>query len=333
MRPGRRAGLRGVLLLALAVSLPAAAVVSSSMPAGEAAAYFGVGALDGAMLLAGDAARPVVAGCPDGEALRRRQALSHALGCWYALDGRGGWVFTRSSTLPSEGCTSRIHPSALAQRPGLEQQVQLSMAAFLGEPAGIAFNPIDASWVASLTQPGHQALVRLLSALERPGVIPPFASAAPPEVHGPALPAAAWPDQTAALVTTWGIAVAVAPETAAEAPAISAGSAAELPDRLRESGVQAAWINGVLCIGTPAIDRLHPGQRAAWVVIPVPHLAHRSGDEQRLATTITEAWPLAWKDQPGWMVAALKGSLFISADAAGIHHALATLAALDRAAE
>jgi len=224
-----------------------------------------------------------------------------------------------------------MHPSALAQRPGLETQVQISMATFLGEPAGIAFNPLDSSWVASLTQPGHQALVRLLSALERPGVIPPLSSAAPPEAHGPALPAAAWPDQTAALVSTWGIAVAVAPETPAQSPAINAGSAAELPARLRESGCQAAWINGVLCIGAPAIDRLHPGQRAAWAVIPVPHLARRPGDEQRLAEGITSAWPPAWKSQPGWAVYALSGALLISADSAGIHHALATLATRDRA--
>jgi hypothetical protein len=324
-RTGRRiAVLGGVLWVVLASPIAAAdAVLARSLTAGEAVAAFAVGALDRDLLAAGEADRPLTAACADRQAVARRQALAHALDCWFVEDGQGGWLFTRNPTLASTGCTSRIHPSALAQRPGLEAQVQAGLATYLAAPAGIAFNPIDSSWVASLTPAGHQALVRLLTALERPGAIPPLLAPAEPARSGPDLPATAWPEQVAALVDRWGISVSLAPEVPAQAPAITAGLAADLPRQLQAHGLAATWIHGVLCIGGPALDRLHPGHRAAWSVIPVPHLVRDPGDGQRLADAIIGAWPSAWATQPGWTVTAIDRTLFISADAAGIHAALA----------
>jgi hypothetical protein len=315
-----------LLLCLLHISASAADL---PIAAGDAAATWRACELDLGLLHAGEAARRLNLALPSGDPQRVRQALAHALDCWHAPVPGGGHLLTRSPVLPAGELRSRVHPSTLADVITLEPQVRTALAPWLGAHAGIAANPLDGSWVATLDGAGHAALVALLTSLERPGAIPPLITPAPPDRAGPALPSAPWREQVLALATTWGVDVSVEADTAEPAPAIPAGAVADLPAAFVSAGVPAAWCAGVLCLGGQPLLRLHPGARVVSVLLPVPHL----GDPALLALAIRSAWPIAWRDQPGWCVLPRDHALLVQADAAGIHAALGVLAGRDTATE
>jgi hypothetical protein len=324
-----------LLLLCCLAILPAAEpVVCPGEPLTTAVARLAAAGLDPAEpdagLLVEAATQPVVLALAGGDPAAARQALAHAAGAWLVQAADGHWICTRARHLPMGRAQVRVAPSALRDRLELEPVVVALMEPWIGSLGGVAYHPVDGSWTATLDAAGHAQLIAVLTACERPVPWAPHRQREPaPAGGGGPLPAGPWSASAAALAASWGVAVSIAPGTPALAPALPACRAADLPDMLAGSGLAAAWIQGVLCVGPQAPgDRRHPGLRRQLAQIPIPHLAADPAAASALAHRLREENPARWS-QPGFAIVPLGTGLLVAGDADAIHAVLDALVRMD----
>ncbi len=349
----RRAGILAGLLLAGALSwMPAeegttAAILGPARTPAEVVSRFASAGLDRE-----DAAADI---CRDRDATRiltvhlvaagpatRRQALAHALDCWWAVPpGRAEKaVLTRADTLPAGQRSAGVHPTGLHGRPGLIPLVRAAMAPWLGGDAATTSDPATGQWSASLDSDGHARLIELLSILQHPEpLVPPLVPDAGSAIGGrrsqESLQATTWGGLAQRLAAAYHLSTALAGTIPPDTPCqvdLPAGPLNEVPALLAPKGIQAAVLRGALCLGrTPPDDREHPAARRRLAVLPIAHLATRRGDDALIASIILRRVdPAGWK-QPGWTIIPLDDPhcLIVAADTATIHHVVAALAAIE----
>lgn len=327
--------LRLAVMLVLAGALAAAEPVACPGEALTAAVARLAGAgLDPAEpdagLLVEAATQPVVLALAGGDPAAARQALAHAAGAWLVQASDGHWTCTRARHLPMGRAQVRVVPSALRDRLELEPVVVALMEPWIGALGGVAYHPVDGSWTATLDATGHAQLIAVLTAFERPAPWAPHRLREPaPAGSGGPLPAGPWTANAAALAAYWGVAVSLAPGTPPQAPALPACPAADLPGLLAGSGLAAAWIQGVLCVGPLApCDRRHPGLRRQLAQIPIPHLAADPAAAATLARRLRDQDPARWS-QPGFAIVPLGTGLLVAGDVDAIHAVFDALARMD----
>ena len=272
----------------------------------------------------------------------RRQALAHALGCWWTFPpgSPGKILLSRSSALPTAKRSASVLPTGLHGRPGLVAIVRSAMAPWLGGDGAISADQDSGQWSASLDADGHARLVELLSILQRPEpVVPPLVSSPDGAGAGRDSPdpvqATTWGGLTAALATAYHITTAldgaVAPETRCHV-SLPAGRLSAIPMRLATQGINAALIRGALCLGrVPPSDREHPATSRRLAVLPLAHLATRRGDDALIASLLLRRVdPAAWS-LPGWTIIPLEDPrcLVVAANTTTIHRVIAALAEIE----
>ncbi len=275
----------------------------------------------------------------------RRQALAHALGCWWAVPPGPGAstkaILTRAETLPSGQRSAGAYPTGLHGRPGLVPLVRAAMVPWLGGDAAISADPDTGQWSASLDGDGHARLVELLSILQHPQpLVPPLlpdpGSALAGRQSERPIQATSWGGLAERLATAFRLTTAlegaIAPSTPCQVD-LPAGPLSQLPALLAAHGIHVALIRGALCLGrTPPLDREHPAARRRLAVLPIAHLARRTGDDALIASILLrQVDPAAWK-LPGWTIIPMDDPhcLVVAADIATIHRVAAAMARIER---
>lgn len=263
-----------------------------------------------------------------------RQAMAHALGSWLLPDDQGGWQLTRDARLVPGRLRAVQVPSLLLRSGWLEAPVRRLMDPWLGGAAGIACNPHDGTWAATLDDQGHTRFLELLTLLERrqaqaPALVPGYDDSGRRSRSATLSAPLAWTEAAAILAEAFACPVAVAPGLSATCPALGCFQGEELVERLEPHGLRAAWIEGSLCLGRHLpVSRGHPASRRRLALVPVPPPVP---DADRLATLARRLPVVAgWEPGiPGWGIEALPGEqpcLLVAADPVGIHAVLAVLA-------
>lgn len=287
------------------------------------------GQFDVDRLIAHADTRNVVISLVNADAAMARQALAHAMGCWWAwapaVPGSGGWpwVLTVNRHLPLAPVTVRWTTSTLRLRPVLESEVERLLEPWLGGHAGLAYQEDTALWPATLDADGHAQLAAILGIIGRPE------AQCPSRVADPDLPdldrhldaplsAATWGAFADALARRAGICVALGPGLRADGAVpldLRPGSLGELPGAIAGLGAHAAFRHGVLCIEASApaadipdpdhtesgiiTDREHPGSRRRLAVIPLGRLAADDAAGALLVADLTANVDPGWWKQPG----------------------------------
>ncbi|GDY14070.1 hypothetical protein LBMAG53_29480 [Planctomycetota bacterium] len=300
--------------------------------------------------LAGDLNQPVRLALVRATPIQVRQALGHALQCWFAKEPEPatstgavrivGTRFSRQDQLSIGPLETRVLTSDLVGRDDLVAPVRNLLQPWLGAGCGIDFLASDGLWTATLDAAGQAQLVEALTRLAKaePAVPPLIPMAAPliPATTANGRPtgtvlAAQWADAVPAIAATWGISVALASDgDASIGQPLPAMPLAELPAAIARRGAQAALVHGVLCIGRQVpVDRQHPAERRRFAVLPTWHLRRdQTSQAQLVAAVRLRLTPRI--SQPGWGVVDLGGSLLVVADPPTIHECLEALLDIDR---
>jgi hypothetical protein len=299
-------------------------------------------ACDVDLLVGGIAAQPIALQLVDATPAAQRQAIAHALGCWWARDPRdGSIVYTRSPRLPQGALSVRWVTSGLKDRRELEAPVRELLAPWLGGDAGLSYQPGDGVWPATFDAAGHARLVELLSLLERPE---PRCSDLLPDPDRPDLEralggpvrAATWGALARELSAQGHISVALGPgiQPSAETRlAFAAVSLREAVATINGAGFAAAVRHGVLCIdAAPIEEREHPASRRLLAILPIGHLLRSPLDGELVAVALQRAVAPRWWSQPGAGMRFLPtaDALLVAADAEIAHQVLDALDRLDQ---
>lgn len=263
-----------------------------------------------------------------------RQALAHALGCWWTAG-----TLTRSRQLPDLAVSVRSFPPLPSIQPGAETLMRRLMEPWLAGDGGLVLDPLSRSWTVTASGSGQQHCEQLLTAMGDPH------PRAPHLLPAPRLPTQALPRPPAGgglgdwlidLGRLAGISVALGPDLdpAAVIPAAVPTSLAEAVAACSAMGIQSGLHHGVLCFSAAATqDRQHPAERAAIAILPAGHLTR---DADRLATLAAQLGarvsPQSW-DQPGWTITPMlaREALLVVGSPEAIHAVMTALEAADQA--
>ena len=279
--------------------------------------------------------RPVWFALAGNDPSPARQALAHAIGCWWTSAASG--QLTREARLSSSEVGVRTFPPLPSTPPGSEALLRRLLDPWLGGDGGLARDTATNVWNTTASPGGLARLEQLLAAM------------ADPSPRAPHLVPAMLPTRTFArsprgadlgawsldLAACSGAAVALAPDCdpAAPAPAGTVVNLGEAVAALTASGLSAAMHHGCLGIGLSApLDRLHPAERAAVAVLPIGHLCRDDAQVVQLSAQLgARVAPQAW-DLPGWAIAPLawRRSLLVVADPPTIHAVMTALEAADQ---
>lgn len=261
-----------------------------------------------------------------------RQALAHALDCWWT-PGDGGRL-TRSSAIAGQEVAVRAQPAVPGAPPEIEAAMLRLMAPWLSGDGGLA-RDADGTWVATLPDAGHARLAAVLGAMADP--VPQAPHLMPDAVAGAPLSrmvaGADLGEWAIALARAAGMAVALGagtdPRRAAPAPSATWEAALAA---LAAAGLSTGVFHGCLGIGVERpTDRQHPAARAVVAVLPCGHLCRDAAALSRLATALSaRVRPAAWS-QPGWGLVPLpwRGALLVVGDPGTIHAVVDALDAAD----
>lgn len=282
----------------------------------------------------------------DASPAARRQALAHALGCWWAA-APGGVVLTRGTTLPPGPLLVTSSTSTLVNHPVYEDLIRRLLKPWLGRDAGLSLLPDSGLWSATLDAAGQARLSELISVLEQgraqcASVIPDPDQPDSERALKGGLRAASWPTLIAGLAEIGGCSVSLA-HLAAQGPfpggevAIGGGSVGGLPAALRQYGISARFLHGVLCLeraGAPAPrERQHPGQRRLIALLPIAHLAVTDVNGELIAASLKRLSGQAsgWWEMPGADLVYLPPlrALLVAADASTQQEVIALLHRID----
>jgi hypothetical protein len=272
----------------------------------------------------------------------QRQALAHALGCWWEEKPDHGMLFTRQPHLSQGRLEVRNFPSALRGNPSLEGLARQLMVPWLGGDAGLSLHAEDGAWTATLDSSGHAHLLEVLDLLERaqPRCLQIFTDPDLPDLDlpSPAVHATTWHSlaeqlgRAAHLSVSIGFGLLTVPPPAGGI-SIPATRLGDLPRRLSVVGIEAGFLHGVLCLDDRMIEeREHPGQCRRLALLPIPHLATTPIEGECIATALRrhvrpERWQL-----PGAGIHYLEPShaLLVAADPATQAAVLEALDLIDR---
>lgn len=280
-------------------------------------------------LIAGMGDQTITLALADASPATQRQAVAHALGCWWALHPDKGVVYTRGQAMPCGTLNVRTYTSGLRGGKDWEDLVRQIMKPWLSAPnSGLSYQGDIGVWSATMDNQGHARLVEALSLLERP------APQAPPDIPDPDTPdllrrlpmairANSWPDLAAELSRAAGISISIGQTLRSGKPEFTVESSplASLHGQFARNDVQAQFIHGVLCLDRqPILEREHPGQRRRLAVLPIAHLASTRLDGELLVAALRRRVEPAWWDMPGAALSLLPdgSALIVSADATTI---------------
>jgi hypothetical protein len=283
----------------------------------------------------------------DASPAARRQALAHALDCWWAA-AAGGVVCTRSPTLPAGRLLVSSCTSTLVNLPAYEDLVRRLLQPWLGRDAGLSLLPDIGLWSATLDADGQARLNEIIGVLEQGRA---QCASTIPDPDQPDLErrlsrdvhAGSWPALVEALSAAASCSVSLDHATA-RGPFPGGGVAfgpcrvGEVPSALQAAGISARFLHGVLCLarsgaGGP-LERQHPGQRRLIALLPIAHLAPTRLDGELIATSLKRHSGSrdGWWAQPGADLVYLPPlrALLVAADAATQQEVLAGLHRIDR---
>ena len=276
-----------------------------------------------------------------------RQALGFALDCWWADGCDGSIVLLNGEHLPQGTISVRTVGSTLQNQPRLQPLVERLLGPWLGGQAGLSYLPSDGQWTASLDDHGHQQLVEMLSLLERPSAqaLSRVGDADLPDLRrqtAGGMAAHNWPMLVEGLSAAIQGSVALSPRLRLrtfpiEGIKLREQSLGQLAGALREHGISARWLHGVLCLGDssrPAalFEREHPAERRHLALIPIGHLLSAAVDGDLIITAIRRRISPAWWELPGAGIEFLSGSgaLLVAADVDTQQAVLDAISAIDR---
>jgi len=304
--------------------------------------------LDTACLVEGLGSARLAFSLVDASPASRRQALAHALGCWWALSAHGRIVLTRSPLLPQGPLLVTTCTSTLVHVPGYEELIHRLLVPWLGGDAGLSLLPDTGIWTASLDAAGQSQLTEIISLLEH-GSAQCASSLGDPDcpdllrVLTTPCHATSWTGLVDGLATAMSCSVSIdAMTTAGPFPGggVSIGlcHVGEVTDLLQDAGLTARFINGVLCIsrtGLPMpVPREHPGQRRRIALLPIAHLAASRIDGELIVTTLRRVTGREedWWAQPGAELDYLEPvhAVLVAADLPTQMEVLRALGCLDR---
>jgi hypothetical protein len=264
-----------------------------------------------------------------------RQALAHAIGCWWTSAASG--QLTRSARLATADASVRTFPPLPFTPAGSETLLRRVLDPWLGGNGGLALDTTTRAWNATASPGGLAQLEQLLAAMADPAPRAPHLLPAdlPTEPFARSPRGADLGGWSLDLAACAGVAVALASDCdpAAPAPIGTVGNLREAVAALAASGLSAALHHGCLGIGVAApLDRLHPAERAAVAVLPIGHLCRDDAQVVQLSAQLgARVAPSAW-DLPGWTIAPLawRRSLLVVADVPSIHQVMTALEAADQ---
>jgi hypothetical protein len=263
-----------------------------------------------------------------------RQALAHALSCWWS-----GGSFSRNRQLPDQTMSVHAFPPLPAIQPGAESLMRRLMEPWLAGDGGLVLDLQSRVWTVTASSSGQQHCEQLLTAMgdphpRAPNLLP---AARLPEIAISRPPAGSTlGDWAIDLGRVAGISVALGPDLdpAAASPARTPMRLVDVMSACAAQGIQSGFHHGVLCLSAGAIlDRQHPAERAAIAILPVGHLTR---DADRLATLAAQLGarvaPQDW-DLPGWTITPLpaRAALLVVGSPEAIHAVMTALEAADQA--
>ena len=271
----------------------------------------------------------------DNDPVPARQALAHALGCWWTAAPSG--QITREARLSGQDASVQAFPPLPFTPSGSEALLQRLLDPWLGGNGGLALDTGTGSWSATASPTGLARLEQLLSAMGDPSPrAPHLVSADPPGRPFPRSPHGAdlgsWCIDLAACA---GVAVALASDSnpAAPAPTGTVTTVNEAIAAVTASGLSAALHHRCLGVGLAApVNRLHPAERATVAILPIGHLCRDDAQVVQLSAQLgARVTPQSW-DQPGWAIAPLawRHALLVVADPPTIHLVMTALEAADQ---
>ncbi len=279
--------------------------------------------------------RPVWFALAGNEPVPARQALAHAIGCWWTSATSG--QLTRDVRLSTADASVRTFPPMPFTPPASEALLRRLLDPWLGGDGGLALDTATNVWNATASPSGLARLEQLLAALGDPAPRAPHLLPAglPTNAFARSPRGADLGAWSLDLAACSGVAVALASDCdpAAAAPASTVSNLREAVATLAASGLSAALHHGCLGIGlaTP-LDRQHPAERAAVAVLPIGHLCRNDDQVVQLSAQLgARVAPQAW-DMPGWAIAPLawRRSLLVVADPPTIHAVMTALEAADQ---
>lgn len=279
--------------------------------------------------------RPVWFALAGNEPVPARQALAHAIGCWWTSATSG--QLTRDVRLSTADASVRTFPPMPFTPAASEALLRRLLDPWLGGDGGLALDTATNVWNATASPSGLARLEQLLAALGDPAPRAPHLLPAglPTNAFARSPRGADLGAWSLDLAACSGVAVALASDCdpAAAAPAGTVSNLREAVAALAASGLSAALHHGCLGIGlaTP-LDRLHPAERAAVAVLPIGHLCRNDDQVVQLSAQLgARVAPQAW-DMPGWAIAPLawRRSLLVVADPPTIHAVMTALEAADQ---
>ncbi len=283
----------------------------------------------------------------DASPAARRQALAHALGCWWAAVP-GGVACTRAATLPATRLLVTSCTSTLVNYPAYEDLVRRLLQPWLGRDAGLSLLPDSGTWSATLDADGQARLSEIINVLEQGRAqcastipdpdLPDLERQLSAGVH-----AGSWPALVEALSAAGACSVSL-DQVAAHGPfpgggvTIGACRLGEVPAALHAAGIAARFLHGVLCLARSGAagpcERQHPGQRRLIALLPIAHLAATPLDGELIATSLKRHSGSrdGWWAQPGAELVFLPPlrALLVAADAATQQEVLAGLQRIDQ---
>ncbi|MBA3683749.1 MAG: hypothetical protein H0W72_00660 [Planctomycetes bacterium] len=333
-----------VLLAGPATAAESAVLVIDGRPANEAIALLGRLTGQNHSLAPGDAVigladRPVRLVLAGASPSAVRQALAHALACWWARSADGIVIYQRGAVLPLGPLSSRTISSGLPGTVANERRLCQLLAPWLGDRrTGLAAVDDGSLWAATLDADGHARLVETLGVLERgeprcPPLIGDPEAVDPDRRMAHRVAALEWPAYIVALADATGLSISCAPGIeAGKPPALDACRLGDIPARLGERGVPAAIVHGVICLGTAASEeREHPALRRRLALLPVRHLVRDDVEATLLVEDLRRHVAPQWWPQPAAALQYLPvpAALLVAADPATVHAVLDALDLVD----
>lgn len=263
-----------------------------------------------------------------------RQALAHAIGCWWSA---GSGQLTRAAQLTASDASVRTFPPLPTTPPGSEALLRRLLDPWLGGDGGLAIDTASNGWNATASPAGLARLEELLAALadptpRAPHLLPPGLPTRPFARSPRGADLGSWSIDLAACA---GVAVALANDCdpASPAPGGAVRNLQEAVAALTSVRLSAALHHGCLGIGLAApLDRLHPAERASVAILPIGQLCRDDAQVVQLSAQLgARVAPQAW-DLPGWAIAPLawRRALLVVADPPTIHQVMTALEAADQ---
>lgn len=284
----------------------------------------------------------------DASPAASRQAITHALSCWWATTAAKGVILTHSRRLPQGPLLVNTFSSTLVHVPAYEDLVHRLLDPWLGGDAGMSLLPDTGTWTATLDASGQARISEIVSILER-GTAQCSSSLGDPDqpdmertVSEP-FHATSWKGLVDGLAAGCGCSVSIDYITRS-GPFPGAGVTVgdcrlgAVPGLLRDAGLQSRYLHGVLCISRTSLpaptECQHPGQRRLLALLTIPQLVTTRVDGDLIATSLKRftGREANWWSQPGAdliYVDALH-ALLVSADLPTQMEVLAALGMLDR---